>query len=63
MIWHIISAVAYALLGIGCIAIATEWLTGVWHDVFLVIGGIWIGGFCATVAIIKMRLKGKGANN
>ena len=49
-------AIIYAVLGVGCIILAKEALSGVWYDALLIIGGISLGGFCAMMTMLNIRL-------
>ena len=58
----IIQTFIYLILGLTCIIVGGELTVSItpaeiWHDALLVIGGILMGGFCAMLVVLNIKLK------
>ena len=56
-------AIIYGALALGCIVGADYVTKAVWHDALLVIGGLLLGGLCAMMVLLEIRLKARRAKN
>lgn len=54
-------AIIYGTLGLGCIVGADYVTKAVWHDALLVIGGVLLGGLCAMLVLLDIKLKARRA--
>ena len=54
-------AIIYGALALGCIVGADYVTKAVWHDALLVIGGLLLGGLCAMMVLLEIRLKAQRA--
>lgn len=58
----IINAGVYFGLALGCIISADYVVAQIWHDVMLIIGGLFLGGLAAMMTMIEIRLKAQRGN-
>jgi len=52
-------AIIYGGLGLGCIVGANYITKAIWHDMLLVIGGVLLGGLCAMLTLLEIKLKAR----
>lgn len=53
----IIMALAFLVFGMVCILSAKQYLIGFSYDVFLILGGIGLAGFCYEAVLIKRAME------
>lgn len=59
--WGVIGAAIWFALAIGCLIIAGEFLSQypIWNNALHLFSGLFLGGMCGTIALLRLYLDGK----